>query len=420
MASIPGVKRTWVVMVLMGGGLAASAWGESVTWEASVMQAGEQNAELRAARESVEAARATRNSRYSPFLPQFTAALGYNYGEGATGGSRTYSASVTGTQNLFNGLGDRAQLDQASATLRQSEATLDQTRARVSFDLRASYAGLLYAQRSVKLQEEIIRRRSDNLKLVQLRFESGRENRGSALLSQAYLNQANYELLQAKHAISTAQSQLAKALGRDADAELVASQDLPETDPPIVPDFRAALGFTPEHRQSIAQEEAADAAVTAARAGFFPTLNLTATTGRTGDQWLPPDSRWSIGLSLSFPFFSGGRDYFGTRTALANYSAASLSRVSQDRQLVVKLKQTHAAFVEAVEKYKVDESFLAAAKSRAEIARNKYNNGLLSFDDWDIIENDLISRQRSVLQSQRERAQAEAAWYQALGQGVVP
>jgi hypothetical protein len=44
----------------------------------------------------------------------------------------------------------------------------------------------------------------------------------------------------------------------------------------------------------------------------------------------------------------------------------------------------------------------------------------MSFEDWDRIENDLIQRQKTVLQSQRDRVTAEAAWEQAQGKGVIP
>jgi hypothetical protein len=57
---------------------------------------------------------------------------------------------------------------------------------------------------------------------------------------------------------------------------------------------------------------------------------------------------------------------------------------------------------------------------RAEIARSKYNNGLLSFEDWDLIENDLINRQKALLVSVRERVTAEAGWEQARGEGAIP
>jgi outer membrane protein TolC len=58
--------------------------------------------------------------------------------------------------------------------------------------------------------------------------------------------------------------------------------------------------------------------------------------------------------------------------------------------------------------------------TRADIARTKYNNGLMTFENWDIIENDLIQRQKSFLQGQRDRVVAEAAWEQAQGKGVIP
>lgn len=90
------------------------------------------------------------------------------------------------------------------------------------------------------------------------------------------------------------------------------------------------------------------------------------------------------------------------------------------RDVRTKLKQTFASYQEAVERLKVDTELLDAATIRAEIARNKYNNGLLSFEDWDIIENDLISRQKFVLQSRRDRIVAEAVWEQAQGKGVIP
>jgi outer membrane protein TolC len=91
-----------------------------------------------------------------------------------------------------------------------------------------------------------------------------------------------------------------------------------------------------------------------------------------------------------------------------------------DRQTLPKLKQMYRAFVESLEKLKVDRDFLEAASVRAEIARSKYNNGLLSFEDWDIIENDLITKQKTYLQSERDVILAEAAWQQTRGKGIIP
>ena len=66
---------------------------------------------------------------------------------------------------------------------------------------------------------------------------------------------------------------------------------------------------------------------------------------------------------------------------------------------MVTLQSNYASLQDAVERIEVQEEFLKAAQLRAEVARTKYTTGLLSFDEWDLIENDLISTQKSHLQA---------------------
>ena len=160
--------------------------------------------------------------------------------------------------------------------------------------------------------------------------------------------------------------------------------------------------------------------MTLARSGFYPSVNLTGSVGREGQEWYPDQDRRTVGLNLTIPLFSGGKDYYTTRSAASSLAAASANRDNVEHQLLVRLRQAYASYVESAEKLKVDQAFLDAADVRARIARSKYNNGLMSFEDWDRIENDLILRQKSLLQSQRERVTAEAAWEQAQGKGVIP
>jgi outer membrane protein TolC len=172
--------------------------------------------------------------------------------------------------------------------------------------------------------------------------------------------------------------------------------------------------------QARAQERSAVADVTLARSGFYPSVDVSGSVGREGEDWTPDRDRRTVGLNLSVPLFSGGRDYYTTKSAAASLEAVSSNRDNLERQLLVRLKQAWAGYVESEEKLKVDRAFLEAATLRAEIARSRYNNGLMSFEDWDRIENDLIQRQKTVLQSQRDRVTAEAAWEQAQGKGVIP
>lgn len=404
-------------------GLAPCLWAAApatLGWEASVEEAAAANPELRAARANVAAAGYSANAAHSGNLPRISAGAGYSDSSGSAAAGSQYSTSLSLSQNLFSGFQDSARIEQGVANLAQSEARLAATKARLSQELKAAFAGLQFAQDNVTLTEKIVQRLTENLRLVELRFEGGRENKGSFLLTQATQAQARYENLQARQALASAQAQLARVLGRAEPEGLQVVGSVPVTPPGPAPDFARLVQQIPELLQARAQERAAAADIRLARSGFYPSVDVTGSVAREGENWTPDGERRTVGLNLSLPLFSGGRDYYTTKSAAASLEAASSNRDNLERQLLVRLKQTYAAYVESEEKLKVDRAFLDAAMLRAEIARSRYNNGLMSFEDWDRIENDLIQRQKAFLQSQRERVTAEAAWEQAQGKGVIP
>jgi outer membrane protein TolC len=391
-----------------------------LTWEQALQQAAGQNAELQAARASADAAQSRVRAARSGYYPQLSAGAtsADSSGSAVTLGP-SHSANVTATQNLFAGFLDEATVEQASANERSARADLVAAGAKISRDLKAAFAGLVAAQDGVVLAEQIEQRLSENLRLVQLRFEGGRENKGSFLLTKATLQQAQLESLQARQAVGSAAAQLARVITYREVAELRAQGEVPVSTPPPAPDFAALAARVPAYVKAQAQEDAARAEVRLARVGFYPSVDVSASAAREGGDFPPEDNRRTVGITLTVPLFSGGRDYYGTQSAASNLVAAASSKTDVERSALVSLKQTHAAFVEAVERLRVDEAFLEAAITRAEIARSKYAQGLMSFEDWDRIENDLIVRQKAVLFSRRDRVTAEAAWEQAQGTGVI-
>jgi len=405
----------------------AAVW----TWEKSAEQTARSNPELEAARRTLSARESQRRAAFAGFFPKLTASFGYTRGtgrssqtgllpEGTGTGERTnYSASLTLSETLFSGFADKAKVDGASAARDVAEAKLMTARAKASADLKSAFAGLVYAKQASKLTEEIIRRRGSNLKLIELRFESGRENRGSLLLSRGYLEQARLDHLQAENSIGTYQAQFVRVLGLDEKDLPEVSGAVPIVSPPAKVNFDELTLHTPDYLQAAGEEASADAAWVTARSGFFPTLSLTGTTANSDDRFFPQDNRWSIGATLSFPLFNGGSDYYGMKAAGDLSKAAALAKDNALQQGKVKLRQALAGFQEAVQKLEVDARFQEAATTRAKIAREKYNNGLLTFEDWDIIENDLISRQKSLLSSERDRVVAQGEWERAQGKGVI-
>ncbi|MBC7531959.1 MAG: TolC family protein [Oligoflexus sp.] len=396
---------------------------KTLTWEQCVNEASQNNAAVKSAYQSWQASSSQISATKSAFLPQVSASFSANYGKNiALPNSQTedsYNASVQVSQNIFNGWADQARVDQSDATASIAEKSLQITKAQTSYDLKTGYARLVYAQRAIRLQESIRGRRKSNLNLVDLRFDNGSENKGSVLLSQAYLDQADLSIIQAQNSIKVANAQLARALGRDENEILTVSEAIPTTPIPRNPNFQMIALSTPQRVQAVLREKSAESGITLAKAGYFPTLGVSGSYGRQDNVFFPRDDSWSVGVVLSIPIFNGGRDYYSTQSAISNRSAAGTSREDLDRQLVLNLNTYLSSLIEAQKSLQVAQSFLKASQMRAEIGRGRYNNGLLSFDDWDLIETDLINRQQAHIQSQRDYVIAEAAWENGLGTGSI-
>lgn len=412
--------------VLFGSLTAFCAWGEPTTlgFEECIALARQHNADLRISQSNLLAAEHRKRAAYGGYLPQLSGNASYTDSSRSTPSTGTtvgtsYSTGLTVTQNLFAGFQDEAKIEQGAASLESAQAALVSAKAQLSNDLKAGYSGLLYAQDNVSLTDNIRRRLEENLRLVELRFESGRENKGSYLLTRASLAQARFEHLQARQALNSAQAQLARVVGQAA-TDLRVTGSVPVSDTPPVPDFSELVRATPAIRDAVAKEKSASADVQLARGGFYPSVNVSGAVGRDGEHWAPDNSQRSVGASISIPLFSGGKDIYGVRAAIAALDAASASRESLERQLLVRLQQNYYTYLESIEKLKVDGEFMNAAETRAQIARAQYQNGLLSFQDWDRVEQDLIQRQKAFLASKRDRVTAEAAWELVQGKGVIP
>lgn len=379
------------------------------------------NAELQAAQENLQSAQSLVNATYGAYLPQISANLNYTRGQSDVNNNEGYNATLNASENLFNGFADSAKMSDAKGKLVVAEANLKSIKAKLSYDLKSAFANVLYAQDSIKLAQNILKRRTDNLNLVQLRFQSGRENKGSVLLSKAYMKQAQLDVLKAEHALDSSKSTLIRVLGLAPDEVIDVKERVPVLDAATAtPAFQKIAEDSPERRTSEGQLQSAEAGLTSSRSGFYPTLNLQGSVGKYGEDFFPDQDKWSVGATLSWSLFSGGKDYFTQKSSFAQKLVAENNLRNLNLDLIARLKAAYANYVESVKDVEVSDAFADASSTRAEIARSKYNNGLSSFDDWDIIENDLINRQKDQTLKHRDRIVAEATWEKTQGVGVLP
>ena len=401
---------------------------QKITFNEAIDLAIKDNLEVQASYEAYKASQFDKKSTQAKLFPKISASLSYdkvnteNLATGATLTNDGYSGSLNLNQNLFNGFSDVASFKIADSNILLSEANLQETKAQISFDLKNSVANYTYAKSSLILSKDILKRREDNLSMVQLRFENGRENKGSVLLSKAYLEQAKMDYMLAKNTMNTSLAFLRRVLNLPEDA-VIDITNLPSV---VVPganelNFNSLIEKTPTAKRFKATLASVSATLESKESAFYPSWDINASLGKTGQSFFPNDTnRWNIGTSLTWSLFEGGKDYYSTSSSALLVKAAEKRLENQNKELRRVLEESYSSFNEAVQSVKVSNAFLEALKVRAEISRSKYNNGLTTFDDWDIIENDLINRQKDNTSKIRNRIIAEASWEQTQGIGVIP
>ena len=378
------------------------------------------NPDLLAAEASLRAQEEAASGTYSAYFPSLNASLGASKSDPKATLDPKYTSALTLSYNLFSGLRDRSKIKQAQANLEIAQANLDSVRAKTSASLRQSFSQYLYARENITLTQTIRDRRAQNERLVRAQYEAGRENQGSYLLSKTLLEQADYESRVARDQLVIATQNLAHVIGMDT-LDLEVSGEVPQEDPPNEVKAESLLLLTPVHRTQVGKIKLAESTNEVSRSGFLPSLDLSGTLSYAGTRPTVDQNRQMTGgITLTIPLFSGlstFRDYRSTQDLVL---ASEQNRTSAEFDVISQIRQTLYSFQQSIQKLKVDLDILSAATIRATIARKRYNTGLLAFEQWDIIESDLINRQKNALSSKRDRINAESNYRQTLGIGDLP
>lgn len=145
----------------------------------------------------------------------------------------------------------------------------------------------------------------------------------------------------------------------------------------VLPDktqiYATATENMPEIKRGELAVEAADLDIRQARAGFYPSLGLTASVGTghmSGNHYESGSQIWNrfnenVGLSLSIPIFSNRQNR--TATNKARIAAAS-SRLNQQDLLKTLLREVETAYLDAVSA----QSQYVAANEKERYARQSY------------------------------------------------
>lgn len=403
MNKMRNILLSLVIIILL------SSLSSALTWQEAISLANKNNNDLASAKKQLESYEWAYKKSFSSFLPQLSASSSMR--ENLYSNVKTYSYGLSASQTLFSGGDNIISLQKSYADLEYYKASLNSTRAQVLYDIRFAYIEVLNLNERIVLLEKILNMRKENVRLIELRYKSGREDKGNLMQTKSDLVQAEYDLSSTKRDLKLAKLKLVQLLGKDVsdpNDELALAYVKEE-------DFDKLVKITPSYIMDKYQLEKAELNYKATISGFLPSVSVSGSYGKSGSDWPPDTASKSWALNMSYSLFNGGADIADRIIYAAKLDQSKESFKMAVKDLRYDLEKSYEDYNDAVEAYEAAKISEAAAAERAMISKAKYLNGLTNYDDWDRIESSYVSAQKSLLTYKKSALLSEAAWHKAYG-----
>jgi multidrug efflux system outer membrane protein len=422
------------------GGTATHSMAELPWWQVFhddtlqnlIREALTNNYDLRIAVARVAQARAMADQARAQYFPQVNYAVlagrGRNVSAGEPSPTGTGGAVFGGDINaaweidLWGGL-RRLNESARAQWLASEEARRDVTISLIG-EVAQAYFQLLALDQQLEIARQSTNDYAGSLKIFDQRLQGGVASKLETASAEALMDAAAAGIPGLEEQIALQENELSVLLGQNPGPVRRGSAGLAQQLPPEVPAGlpSALLERRPDIREAEQQLRSANAQVGAAKAAFFPQLNLTGLLGGASPELSAftsggADAAWEAAAGLTGPLFHGGQlraQYAQARAlreqAALQYRAAVLNALQEvSGALLAREKMSAARWQQA----RAVDAYQVAVK----IAMERYRMG--NADYYEVLQEQqlLFPAENSLVQFQLNQLLAVVQLYRALGGG---
>lgn len=318
---------------------------------------------------------------------------------------------------------NRAALDSAIGSARAAEVDRESARVLLAARVASAYFNLARNLEQRKVAEATLREREQLEKLVSQRVAAGLDTNVELRQAQGNPPQTRQEIAALDEQIAISRHAIAALAGKGPDAYNDLAPTITER-PPLQLPVSLPADLISRRADIVAARWRVDATshdITAAKAEFYPDINLTAFIGFQSlgfTDWINAASRViGVGPALHLPIFEAGRLRGNLRSKDADYDLAvedyNTKLIDALRDVADQLTSTHSVEVQWSEQQKA----LAAAESAYDLAQQRYRSGLSTYLSVLTAELNVEQQRRSTVDLKARRYAQDVELARALGGG---
>ncbi len=404
------------------------AWADqgllpTLTLQQALQQAVTHHPLLAGGRASVEIQQGAETVTRSAELPQITVQNNFQRANsrgssfGASSAFTTYSSQAQLSQ-LITDFGKTAEEVRAShEQVVGAQENLHSTLQQVLFNVYQSYYQLLEAQATLKVQQQSVANLTSHLDQAKTFFEVGTQPKIDVTQAEVNLSNGKLSLVQAENGLAIAETNLRAAMGTPDFPPFQVTEELTAPTYAVSLDKAVEQGYNsrPDLLALLAQQKGAEASLSAAERGYFPTLTGNVSNGYIGPSFYPQSRSWSFGASLTVPIFSGLLTVGQVEQAKGTLHLVTAQVENLRLTIRQGIELAYNNFVSAKSSLQVAQDSLTFAKENYELAAERYKIGVGSFLEYTDAEVSLTQAETNLIQALGNYNINVASLEQAMG-----
>jgi len=323
------------------------------------------------------------------------------------------SYGINANWTVWNGNRNTNTIKQNKLTEQMAELDVEKQANSIQEQIAQLYVQILYETEAVKVCEEIIKASELQRDRAQTMVEVGSLARVDLVQLEAQVSQDKYSLAQAQSQLANYKLQLKQLLEIHDDEPFdIAIPDVSDEKVlSVIPNeqavYNAALENRPEIQSSKLNIESSEIAISTARAGYMPTVSLSASIGSSNSsgqdnsitQQIKNNLSNSLGLTVSVPLFDNHQARTNIRKAKYALQTSELNLQEQQKQLYSTVENYWLNATTSQQQYIYAKANVESMQESYSLVSEQFNLGLKNIVELTTGKNNLLQAQQQLLQT---------------------
>lgn len=328
----------------------------------------------------------------------------------------TYSGNygLNAQWTLWNGNQRLNNIKQQKTNREIAQLTVAETENMLKEQIAQLFIQILYADESIAINKGTVEVSRATYERAQELFKEGSISKADLAQLEAQLSNDEYQLVTSESTLRNYKLQLKQLLELDNTKEMslvlphISDEHVMELLPSQTDVYQTALATRPEIKSSKLDIDNAKLAISSAKAGYMPTISLSASTSSTTNS--SSSNNWTqqmkygwnnmIGLSLSLPIFDQRQTKASIRKARLQYDTTQLNLINAQKELYSTIESLYLDALNAQQQYVAAETKLKSSQTSFDMVSEQFNLGMKNTVE-------LLTEKNNLLSAQQQRIQAK-------------